>query len=53
MATCQRCGCTKPCGCDQYTPDRQDTCSRCGCTKPCRCDGYTKRDREEKEERKR
>ena len=43
MATCQKCGCTKPCGCDGYTPDYCDRCMRCGCTKPCGCDNYTRR----------
>jgi hypothetical protein len=41
---CRRCGCTKPCRCDGYTPNWQSLCSRCGCTKPCGCDLYTRRD---------
>jgi hypothetical protein len=41
IADCGRCGCTKPCGCDNYTPPTQETCVRCGCTKPCSCDSYT------------
>ena len=48
--TCSNCGCTKPCPCDHYTPDRQRTCGRCGCTKPCACDGYTRQEEEEDDE---
>jgi len=43
MTICQRCGCEKPCGCDNYTPASQDVCVRCGCTKPCSCDNYSNR----------
>ena len=43
VSICQKCGCTKPCGCDNYTRDDQDTCSRCGCTKPCGCDNYSQK----------
>ena len=41
MTNCQRCGCTKPCVCDHYTPTGQETCGKCGCTKPCACDAFT------------
>jgi hypothetical protein len=47
MSTCSRCGCTKPCGCDCYSPE-ESTCIRCGCTKPCGCDYYS--DRQDREE---
>lgn len=42
--TCKNCGCTKPCGCDNYTPNYNDRCSRCGCSKPCMCDSYSDND---------
>lgn len=43
---CPRCGCTKPCACDNYTPDYYDECIRCGCHKPCQCDSRGATDEE-------
>jgi hypothetical protein len=48
MSTCVRCGCTKPCACDNYTPLERNTCVRCGCSKPCACDSYSHEDNGEK-----
>lgn len=42
MSNCIKCGCVKPCSCDNYTPVGQDTCIKCHCTKPCHCDFYSK-----------